>query len=153
MQRLTLTLERSEDENTKQIRPRVDLETRSEIKVKEKILPAAKAKNDEKAWETYVRLDAEIKTEVKKNKERLRNSTAEKLRKAKPHEVCEHIRKLLKISNGKIGSSQNPELNPMSFTTHMSTKEGEGMITEQLPFNADRGFEEHVAIAIKRPQK
>lgn len=122
-------------------------------RLRQKYYRRAKVKNDEKAWHAYKKLDEEIKAEVKRNRQRTKMARAERLRKARPHEVAEYTRKLFKECNGTQQRDTGSDLNLASFTAHMATDEGHSASVEQLSFTTDEAFEQLVTKAIRNAKE
>lgn len=122
-------------------------------RLRRKYYRRAKVRNDQAAWESYTRIDGEIKTAVKERKERRRKQMIGALSKAKPQDVSGWTRKLVNEAQENLTPGNHPELDPGSFTAHMATKAGEGFIVTQLPFVVDEEFELLVKEAIIRAPK
>lgn len=119
-------------------------------RLRRKYYRLAKVKNDANAWQEYVRMDKEIKTEVKKRKERRKRSLANELSIAKPTEVSKLTKKLFADVNGKESTNKRKALRPDCFTRYVSAGAGEGFKVQQTPFKANENFQKYIVNAIKK---
>lgn len=110
----------------------------------------AKTSNDSEVWAAYQQLDGEIRTELKNNKPKIRKQLAANLAQEKPQDVSIWTRKLMEKINDGQATNHRIKLQPDKFTTHMTTKSGEGCTVEQLSFEIGNNFKELVKSAILR---